>query len=422
MASASALTRRTWLAIVLIGLVGQLAWTIENMYLNVFVFETITSNPVVIATLVAASAITAALTTLVIGPLSDRLGRRRPFIIGGYLAWGVAVAAFGLVSVGGPLGASVTAAAVLIIALDCVMTFFGSTANDAAYQAWVTDVTTPDVRGRVDSVVQTLPLIAMLLVFVALDPLTRAGQWQLFFGIVGAIVLLAGLAATRLVRDAAQPSATSETLLAAITHGFRPSAVRANPLLYLALLTWAITGIASQVFMPYLLIYLDHYLRLPTYALVLGGVLIVAGTLTMLGGRLIDRFGKGHVIMAVIALNLVGLLVFAPARSTITVLGAGIVLMTGMMLTNAVLAAITRDLSPTDRVGHVQGLRILLVVMVPMIIGPFIGAAAITGSNETYVDLGVTRLVPTPTIFFVAAAILILALLPANSLRKRLPA
>ena len=51
--------RRLWLWAVVLGLTGQLTWTIENMYLNVFVYETITDNPAVLATLVAASAFAA---------------------------------------------------------------------------------------------------------------------------------------------------------------------------------------------------------------------------------------------------------------------------------------------------------------------------------------------------------------------------
>ncbi len=31
--------------LVVLGFVGQLAWTVENMYLNVFVYDTISGNP-----------------------------------------------------------------------------------------------------------------------------------------------------------------------------------------------------------------------------------------------------------------------------------------------------------------------------------------------------------------------------------------
>ena len=39
------LTTRSWILIVVLGLTGQLAWTVENMYLNVFVYDTITDDP-----------------------------------------------------------------------------------------------------------------------------------------------------------------------------------------------------------------------------------------------------------------------------------------------------------------------------------------------------------------------------------------
>ena len=415
-----ALDRRLWLPIVLVGLVGQLAWTVENMYLNVFIFETITDNPTVLATVVAASAITAGLTTLLIGPWSDRLGRRRPFISGGYVLWGLATAAFGLIAVGGPLGLSVGAAIIAVIALDCVMTFFGATANDAAYQAWVTDVTTPADRGRVDGVVQTLPLLSMLIVFVALDPLTQAGRWMAFFGTVGAVVLIIGLLSRFLVRDVAQPVERQESYAAAVLHQLRAAAVRERPLLYLALFTWALWGISTQVFMPFLLIYLDHFLRLEAYALVLGGALIIAAVLTILGGRVIDRVGKAPVLLPSMGLYVVGLVVFSFTRDTVAVLLAGAVVLTGMLLTAATLAAITRDQTPVDRAGSVQGVRMLLTIMVPMLVGPFIGAAVIASNNETYTDLGVTRIVPTPAIFLAAAVVLLLAVVPAVRLRARI--
>jgi hypothetical protein len=38
----------------------------------------------------------------------------------------------------------------LTITLDCVMTFFGSTANDAAFNAWLSDSTDSSNRGRAE--------------------------------------------------------------------------------------------------------------------------------------------------------------------------------------------------------------------------------------------------------------------------------
>ena len=67
---------RTWAALLTFGLVGQIAWVIENMYFNVFLYNTISGDTSMIAAMVAWSAVTATVTTLVMGALSDRLGRR----------------------------------------------------------------------------------------------------------------------------------------------------------------------------------------------------------------------------------------------------------------------------------------------------------------------------------------------------------
>ena len=88
---------RTWAVVIVLGMVGQLAWTVENMYLNVFIYNTISTDPTVIAVTVAASAIAATLATMLIGAASDRARTRRPFIAIGYVLWGITTALFGLV-------------------------------------------------------------------------------------------------------------------------------------------------------------------------------------------------------------------------------------------------------------------------------------------------------------------------------------
>ena len=39
------LGKRKWASIILVGLVGQFAWTIENMYFNVYLYNTISTDP-----------------------------------------------------------------------------------------------------------------------------------------------------------------------------------------------------------------------------------------------------------------------------------------------------------------------------------------------------------------------------------------
>jgi len=131
-----------WTALLLFGLVGQIAWSVENMYFNLFVFETVAPSLDTVTLMVQLSGIAATVTTLIIGTLSDKTGNRRTFISFGYIIWGVTVALFGFISpeltaklFNTDISRAVTIALVLVVVGDCVMTFFGSSANDACFNA-----------------------------------------------------------------------------------------------------------------------------------------------------------------------------------------------------------------------------------------------------------------------------------------------
>ena len=64
-------------------------------------------------------------------------------------------------------GGMIATVCILLVLFDCLMTFCGSTANDAAFNAWVADVTTPENRGLVNGVLSTLPVFAVVLPFLS---------------------------------------------------------------------------------------------------------------------------------------------------------------------------------------------------------------------------------------------------------------
>ena len=73
-------SRKFWLSLVIFSLVGQVAWVVENMYLNVFIYKMFHASAEAISAMVAASAASATITTLLIGALSDKIGKRKLFI------------------------------------------------------------------------------------------------------------------------------------------------------------------------------------------------------------------------------------------------------------------------------------------------------------------------------------------------------
>ncbi|MCB1165962.1 MAG: MFS transporter [Leptospiraceae bacterium] len=404
---------RIWLLFLVFGLIGQMAWTIENMYLNIYLYKTVTFDPEAIAIMVAASAIVATLATLTMGALSDRLGKRKVFIAYGYIAWGISIIGFGYInkeSVHAWLpGAEVIAATVtLIVVLDCLMTFIGSTANDAAFQAWVTDVTHPSNRGRAEGLIATMPLLGMLVVFGALDGFTQKGEWKEFFNIVGIIVILSGFLGILLVKDNVEPKKDAH-YLADLVYGFRPATVRKHWLLYLIFLSICILGIAQQAFLPYFIIYFEFFLGLKDYALMLAAILILSSAISVLGGRLVDRYDKKGILVGSVIAYLLGMfLIYVAGRgfssfdlvAQICTAAFGILMMGSYLLAMVVLNSMGRDLLPISHIGVFAGIRMVFFVMIPMVIGPFIGSTIIRSSSSTYMDpFGVLQSTPIPEIY-----------------------
>ena len=196
------------LALIIFSLTGQIAWVVENMYFNVFIYKMFHASPADISAMVMTSAVAATLTTLLMGALSDKLGKRKVFIAGGYILWGISILSFAFIreDVVGLLfpAATVTAICItLVIVMDCVMTFFGSTANDACFNAWLTDATTHDSRGAAEGINAMMPLVAILAVFggfMGFD-LGKSESWTLIFIIIGVAVTVIGILGFFLIHE-----------------------------------------------------------------------------------------------------------------------------------------------------------------------------------------------------------------------------
>lgn len=88
----------------------------------------------------------------------------------------------------------------LVIVMDCVMTFMGSTGNDAAFNAWVTDVTNTKNRATVESVLALMPLLATAVVMGLAGAVTGIG-YSVFFLALGAIVTVCGVLGCFTLKD-----------------------------------------------------------------------------------------------------------------------------------------------------------------------------------------------------------------------------
>ena len=413
-------TGRFWAALIIFSLVGQVAWVVENMYFNVFIYKMFSASPAAISAMVAASAVTATLTTLLMGALSDKLGKRKLFICGGYIAWGISIAAFALIRMDilsafwqGAAAASVGVS--LVIILDCVMTFFGSTANDAAFNAWLTDATARGGRGKAEGINAMMPLMAILVVFggfMGFD-LSTADAWSAIFLIIGGVVLLIGILGLFLLEETAARQEENEHYFQNIFYGFRPRIIRDNKELYFTLIAFAVFGISIQIFMPYLILYYTEALGMDNYVFVMAPAILLAGGMTALYGRAYDRHGFVPSLLPSLALLGGGYILLYFCRGTATVFAGSLLMMCGYLSGSAVFGAHIRTCTPAGKAGMFQGLRIVGQVLIPGIIGPAVGAAILQNAATVVGDDGTTAFIPNQNIFLGAlvAALVVLPLL-----------
>ncbi len=417
------ITPRVWFVMAALAITGQIAWAVENSWFNTFVYDTITPDPRPVAWMVAGSAITATLTTLLMGTLSDRArtrwGRRRPFILLGYVFWGLSTIIFPTVAY-----IKVTSlAAIMVVAADCLMTFFGSTANDAAFNAWTADIATTDQRGRVEGVLNLSLFLAQIVAMVAAGMLIDSMGYFTFFYLLGGIVLVIGLVAGSLLRDTPPPAAEAgrPSFWAEFAGLFNLDTLRSNRELFILLIFIMITSIGMEVSFPYLIVYLNNYIGMTKtqFSIVGGAVMLGSAAVAIPFGILADRWDKRLMIaIATVVSSLGG--IFLSLVTSLPLLSLAGFLWQGFSVAISIASvAWLKDLLPAQSRGKFLGIRMIFWIAIPMVIGPSIGSALIQRFGIPTVANGQAGFIPVPIIFQVGSAIALLALIPLLFIRSR---
>ena len=446
------LSKKNWFIITLFCFMGGIAWNTENMYFNTFITNEIYADvsqaairgsmeaTTAVARMVALSAIAAVVTTFIMGALSDKLKNRKMFISVGYIFWGVVTGMFGFITKENVanlfnlteeakiLGCTVW----FVILMDIVMTFMGSTSNDAAFQAWVTDVTVPRQRPIVETVLSVVGTVSSFAV-TGVGSFAQAGtiSYKIFFIGLGFVVTLCGVVGLFLIKDPPRTAQikSSSNYWADLFYGFRPSVIKENSRLYLALAAFCFAIVAFQVFYPYLLTYVQ-YVIIPDNggvenilkpgviitAVVVAVVLLVC-IVTLLK---LSTKKRGFCLVAGVVVLTLGFFMLSTSTSIYVILISILPVVIGNALVNILFGATVKDFIPEGKAGLFQGIRMIFAVMLPMVIGPVIGDKACQSAAQTIInEAGAEVIVPAKDMFLWAGIVCIFALIPLYFLVKK---
>jgi MFS family permease len=411
------LAPRIWLVMLSLSLVGQIAWAVENSWFNTFVFDTITPDPRPVAWMVAASAITATLTTLVMGTLSDRTrsrwGRRRPYIFAGYLLWGLSTILFPTVA----YIKTSSLAVIMVVIADSIMTFFGSTANDAAFSAWTADVATSETRGRVEGILNLSVFLAQIVAMVAAGILIDKLGYFIFFYSLGGIVMLVGLVGGLFLQDAPQKEIIEtprQTLLEEFIQLFNVQTIKENRNLFILLLFIMITSIGMQVSMPYLIVYLENYVGVTKseFSIIGGAAMLGSAIVAIPFGILADRWNKKIMIAISTITSSIGGIILSLVTSLPMLALLGFVWQAFAVGSSIASVAWLKDLLPEENRGKFLGIRMIFWIAIPMVIGPWIGSSLTQAYGIPTTLNGQAGFIPGPILFQVGSIISIFGLIP----------
>lgn len=417
---------KNWIIIWIAGLAGQLCWNIENQWFNTFVYAKIAPDPSIISWMVAVSAVVSTISTFISGTGSDRLGKRKPFIVSGYILWGVFTIAFGATEF--IKFNKVAAIATMVVVADAVMSFFGSLGNDAGFNPWTTDISNENNRGGLGAAVAVQPVIATIVGSLLGGIIIAKWDYFAFFLIMGIFVIAVGIFCAFTLKDSPdlKPSVDEKGYLHQFAQAFNFKLLLENKMLLIVLSIFSMFFISFNVYFPHLLNYFIYtrYYDEGTAGILLGIGLIIAIPLTFIAGKFINKQKYVPVVSFALLGNIVGLFIMVLSHfvgngdfiNKFVIIIAIIFVGGGYMVIYQALMMWCKNLYPENQRGQLEGVRLLFYVCIPMVVGPAIANPVIKSLGKEitifYDGKGIAGFTPSKELFYVAAAVAVLTYIP----------
>lgn len=430
------LSLKNWVLIWTLGIAGQICWNIENSWFNTYIYENIAPDSTIITWMVACSAIATTVSTFVIGTLSDRIGKRKPFISIGYILWGVFTIAYGLVGYTGKF-ASLTTVAIMIVCADLVMSFFGSMGNDSGFNTWITDILNDNNKGQLGAALATQPVIGTILGTVIGGIVIASSGYVAFFGIMGGLVIVIGIVSAFILKDSPDIKPHKDgSFMHQVLSAFSFRRFAQNKELVLVFLCMCIYFTSFNVYFTYIGTYMIYTLGFSeaVAGYIQGAGLIIAVLFTIPAVSLVNKNKLPELSFTAIIIEIIGLIcmwkfsvnvdstTFWNPLLIVSIILVGI----GYVIILQTFTVWGKELYPEEARGNIEGVRIVFWVLIPMIIGPAIANPLIKANGKVYISEYASGViegrVPGSDIFFAAMLVLLLAFVPwffASKLHRR---
>ena len=422
---------RFWILVWGLGLIGQLVWNIENQWFNTFVYAKIAKDPTIISWMVAISAIATAISTFVFGTLSDRRGRRKPFIAGGYILWGIFTILFGTTEFiaagkGGDTVRLLVLAATAVVLADALMSFFGSMGNDAGFNAWLNDNMNDKNRSHIGAALATQPILGTIIGTVAGGMLIgKNDNYMLLFLVEGGLAIVFGLLALVFLKDVPSLSPSRHGSFGKqLLEGFDFRALGKRKELVWVFLVLCVYFVGFNVYYPHVGNYMIYYLGFsPDSIGIIQGIALILGMLSVIPASALlnrNRFVPAAILSILLSLVGVGMLGLFGRPENVdpgTILNWSLLIALfffgcGYIMFMQVTSVWMKQLFPQEAKGQFEGFRIIFFVLIPWVVSPFIANPIIKRNGQILDADGLPAYLPTHVLFLISTALILATFIP----------
>ena len=422
---------RFWILVWGLGIIGQLCWNVENQWFNTFVYAKIAKDPTIISWMVAVSAIATTIATFVFGTLSDRSGKRKPFMAAGYILWGVFTILFGtteFITGGKPASSAqvLVLAATAVVCADALMSFFGSMGNDASFNAWLNDNMNDSNCGHIGAALATQPIIGTIIGTVVGGMLIgKNDNYMRLFIVMGGLVIVFGVLALLFMKDAPQLAPNRQGgFWKQLFSAFDFKALGKRRELVWVFLVLTVYFVAFNVYYPHVGNYMIYYLGFSADDIgVIQGVALILGMLSVIpASRLLakHRFVLAaaiSVLLSIVGVATLGLFGRPQYVDPTTILNWPLLIGLfffgcGYIMFMQVISVWMKQLFPEEAKGQFEGFRIVFFVLIPWVVSPFIANPIIKRNGEILDANGLTAYLPTHVLFLVSTLLILATFVP----------